>query len=57
MVSYNEEQVKLEQNEKTKVMHPGITAFPAVELLKRISPQMMSRTGIALVFSYLWEFN
>ena len=38
-------------------MIPEVTAFPALELLQRLSPRLASRTGIALIFSYLWEFN
>ena len=36
---------------------PPVSEFPAIELLKRISPNLSSRTGISTIFSYLWEFN
>ena len=36
---------------------PEVSNFPAIELLQRISPKLSSRTGFALIFSYVWEYN
>ena len=38
-------------------MLPEVTKFSAIELLKRISPNLPSRSGFALIFSYVWEYN
>ena len=47
-----------EQNTNKKAAElPPVSEFPAIELLKRISPKLPSRTGISTIFSYLWEFN
>ena len=45
------------EERKNSNILPEVTQFPAIELLKRISPKLPTRTGFAMIFSYLWEFN
>ena len=53
------QQPKVEANQENGAnsLLPDVTTYPALELLQRLSPKLASRTGIALIFSYLWEFN